>query len=128
MSAGMLEGIDRFCPFLSNRFREGCMSGVTRTELVEYAAQCPTLSLDWGPFFDVDDNDGEIAREGDWQRGRPQIGKRFPDDGPSSEYEDESDARRRATELTMDELQARKREQWRRKKAAKRRRTKAGRY
>ena len=71
---GMLEGIDKFCPILSERFHEGCMGGVTREELEEYALQCPTLALDWGPFFDDDQEDE--ARSA-WQRGRNHIGNKY---------------------------------------------------
>ena len=77
MSPGMLAGIAEFCPVLSQRFVEGCMRNVTRADLEEYAGYCPTLELDWGPFFAETDVRGE--NYGEWQRGRGEVGNKEMD-------------------------------------------------
>lgn len=68
MSAGMIAGITEYCPILATRFQQGCMRNVTRAELIEYSGYCPTLKLDWGPYFS-DESD-------DWQRGRSEVGNK----------------------------------------------------
>ena len=107
----MIEGIGQHCPFLLGRFHEGCMSGVSREELTEYASQCPTLSLDWGPFFD----EGE-----EWQRGRLKIGNKYPDDG-GGDARGATTTTTTTTTTTSEDTQEAKRRRFARKKKRRRR-------
>jgi hypothetical protein len=45
------------------------MANVTRADLVEMSGYCPTLKLDWGPFFAFEDTNNGDGKNGDWQRG-----------------------------------------------------------
>jgi hypothetical protein len=77
MSAGMIEGISEHCPRIAHLFVEGCMDHVTRADLEEITGYCPTLKLDWGPFFDFEDQHNGDGANGDWQRGKSEVGNKI---------------------------------------------------
>jgi len=74
MTAAMVEGVTQNCPLVADRFREGCMEGLTRADLAEISGYCPILKLDWGPFFDFEDPHNGDGVDGDWQRGKSEFG------------------------------------------------------